>query len=108
MVVSFLLGIFITELQQYFTTVLVHKQENTNIIIQNKYVKNLRFFRNIIQIIKKPSQKTLLNWEGNTHSVLVIYPTPKASQNEKTLNYHFLLDMFLLLQYQIEIQKVYR
>ena len=44
---------------------------------------------------------------GKTHSVLIIYPTPKASQNEKILNYHALLDMLLLLQDQIEIQKVY-
>jgi len=55
--------------------------------------------------LKKPSKKTLLNLEGESHSVLT---TPKASQNEKTLNYHFLLDMLQLLQDQIEIQKVYR
>ena len=35
------------------------------------------------------------------------YPTPKARQIEKTLNCHILLDMLLLLQDQIEIQKVY-
>ena len=107
MVVSFLLSIFITELQQYFTTALVYKQENTNIIIQNKYVKNRRFFRNIIQIIKKPSKQTLLNLEGNTQSVLIIYPTPKASQIEKTLNCHILLGMLGLLQNQMPSQTIY-
>ena len=35
------------------------------------------------------------------------YPTPKARQIEKILNCHFLLGMLLLLQDQIESQKVY-
>ena len=61
----------------------------------------------ITPCIKKPSKKTLLNLEGETHSVLIIYPTPKASQSEKILNCHVLLGMLLLLQDQIEIQKVY-
>ena len=35
------------------------------------------------------------------------YPTPKARQIEKILNCHVLLEMLLLLQDQIESQKVY-
>ena len=57
--------------------------------------------------LKKPSKQTLLNLEGESHSVLIIYPTPKASQNEKTLNYHALHGMLALLPMQTDIHQAY-
>ena len=62
---------------------------------------------------KKYCQKNL--WIENTTKLsrgqvsicFGYYPTPKARQIEKILNCHVLLEMLLLLQDQIESQKVY-
>ena len=56
---------------------------------------------------KKTLQENTTKLGDSSQSFLIIYPTPKASQIEKTLNYHVLLDMLLLILNQIQIQKVY-
>ena len=69
--------------------------------------------RCVINTPKKYCQKKL--WIENTTklsrgqvSICFGYnPTPKARQIEKILYYHILLGMLLLLQDQIESQKVY-
>ena len=56
----------------------------------------------ITPCIKNPPENTT-KLGDSSHSVSILTPTPKASQNEKTLYVHTLLDVLSLLPRQIDI-----